>query len=194
MFTGIIESVGKVEKIEGNIFTISHDFEEAFTIGESISLSGMCSTVTMIAKREFAVEIMEESRNKTIFGSIEVGVKINLERSAIIGARNSGHFVLGHVDEQGTVIKREKVSDFELFRIEISPENRKYIVAKGSVAIDGISLTISDLGEDWFEVSIISHTLAETTLGQKKEKDGVNLEYDILGKYALNNMESGVGT
>ena len=186
MFTGIIESIGKVERIEGNIFTISHDFEEAFSLSESVSLSGMCSTVIDVNEKEFSVEIMEESRKKTIFGTIKAGEKINLERSAIIGARNSGHFVLGHIDECGKIIERKRDKDFELFRIQISSENRKYIVAKGSIAIDGISLTISDLGKDWLEVSIISHTLKETTLGNKKVGDLVNLEFDILGKYVLN--------
>ncbi len=186
MFTGIIESIGSVEKIEGNLFTILHDFKDSFSIGESVSLSGMCSTVVRVSGKTFSVEVMEESRNKTIFGTISEGEKINLERSVVMGARNSGHFVLGHIDECGRIIERKRVEDFELFRIQVLPENRKYIVPKGSVAVDGISLTISNLGKNWFEVSIISHTLTETTLGEKTIGNRVNVEFDILGKYALN--------
>ncbi len=226
MFTGIIESVGRIAQIEGNIFMIAHDFVEPFELGESVALSGMCATVIDVPTpptppypnlrqgfgrqageevQSFSVEIMEESRNKTIFGSIAEGDLINLERSAIIGARNSGHFVSGHVDECAEIVKREKIEDFECFRIKISPENRKFIVSKGSIAIDGISLTVSNVSKkssnskgsnstsefeldkaDWCEVSIISHTLSHTTLGQKEVGDSVNIEYDILGKYVLN--------
>lgn len=188
MFTGIVEAVGKVVSVEGNLFTIEHDFEELFELGDSVALSGMCTTIVSIdlENRQFVVEVMEESRNKTIFGNIVAGAWINLERSAIIGARNSGHFVLGHVDECGKIIKRERVEDFELFRIGVLPENRKYIVMKGSIAVDGISLTVSNVGPDWLEISIISHTLNLTTLGKKEATGLVNIEYDILGKYVLN--------
>ncbi len=187
MFTGIVEATGKIKKIEGNIFTISHGFAEKFSIGDSVALSGACMTIVGLGDQSFQVEIMEESRNKTIFGGISVNGLVNLERSAIIGARNSGHFVTGHIDECGEIVSRKKVEDFELFRIKISPENRKYIVSKGSVAVDGISFTISSLGEDFFEISVISHTLKVTNLSEKIVRDGVNLEYDVLGKYVLNN-------
>ena len=185
MFTGIIEAIGNVQNIEGNIYTIAHPFEEAFQMGQSIALSGMCTTVLRSDKNTVQVEIMEESRNKTIFGNIKKGTPINLERSAQIGARNSGHFVLGHIDQVGEIIERKNVEDFVLFRIEVKLENEKYLVHKGSVAVDGISLTVSSIGKQWFEVSIISHTLKNTTLGKKQVGDPVNLEFDILGKYAL---------
>ena len=190
MFTGIIQDCGTIESIKGNLFTISHDLQEPFTVGESVALSGMCATVVQIESQKFTVEIMEESRNRTIFGLAKIGELINLERSAIMGARNSGHFVLGHVDEVGTVIKREKQGDYELFRISITPENASYIVFKGSISVDGISLTISQLSspqtkEPWLEVSIISHTLAITNLKNKAPEHKVNLEFDILGKYIL---------
>ncbi len=185
MFTGIIEDIGQIKNIKGNLFTISHHFSEPFEVGESVSLSGMCATVLKTEGQTFTVEIMEESRNRTIFGDAEVKTKINLERSAKIGTRNSGHFVLGHVDQIGEILDRKKVEDFELFRISIFPENEKFIVPKGSIAVDGISLTISNLGKNCFEVSIISHTLTHTTLGEKQKGDKVNLEFDILGKYIL---------
>jgi riboflavin synthase alpha subunit len=118
--------------------------------------SGNYRYVIAFNEQEFQVEIMEESRNRTIFKNAKIGDLINLERAAKIGDRNSGHFVLGHIDTTGEIIAREKKSDFELFRIKISRDFADLIVFKGSIAVDGISLTISDLGEDWFEVSIIS--------------------------------------
>ncbi len=189
MFTGIIESVGEVKKIEGNIFTISHGFGEKFAVGDSIALSGMCTTVLDATEDVFSVEVMEESRRRTIFGDIKEGGKINLERSAVMGGRNSGHFVLGHVDQVGRILERKTVGDYELFRVSISDEFSELIVFKGSITVDGVSLTISDLGRDWFEVSIISHTLEVTTLGEKQVGDGVDLEFDILGKYILRREE-----
>jgi riboflavin synthase len=192
MFTGIVEAIGKITAVEKNIFTIEHPFKEPFALGDSVSLSGMCSTVIRSDKKHFSVEIMEESRSRTIFGSVGVGENINLERAAQIGARNSGHFVLGHIDELGVVLQRKSIADFECFRIGIATENRKLVVPKGSITLDGISLTISDLSpmntgkNSWFEVSIISHTLGETTLREKTVGTSVNLEYDILGKYILN--------
>ena len=194
MFTGIIEDCGRIKKIENNLFTISHKFQEPLTIGESIALSGMCSTIIKTDHHEFTVEIMIESRKRTIFGTAKVGSLINLERSAKIGTRNSGHFVLGHVDQVGKVIERKRVSDYELFKIAVAPENAKLIIFKGSVAIDGISLTISNLSapkekHPWIEVSIISHTLKVTNLKDKKVDDLVNLEFDVLGKYILRAKE-----
>ena len=189
MFTGIIEDLGKIIKIEEAKFTIAYKSCEILTLGESISLSGMCSTVIAFNEQEFQVEIMKESRNRTIFKNAKIGDLINLERAAKIGDRNSGHFVLGHIDTTGEIIAREKKSDFGLFRIKISRDFADLIVFKGSIAVDGISLTISDLGEDWFEVSIISHTLKYTNLGQKNIKNLVNLEFDILGKYILRSQE-----
>ncbi len=188
MFTGIVEATGKIKKIEKNIFTISHKFKESFSIGDSVSLSGMCATIIAFDDNSFQVEIMKVSRDRTIFGEAKVGEIINLERSAVIGARNSGHFVTGHIDEIGEIISRENINDFVKFKIKISPENRKLIVGKGSIAVNGISFTISNLGNDFFEISVISHTLKVTNLSEKNTRDKVNLEYDILGKHALNNV------
>ncbi len=190
MFTGIVEDTGKIKNIEGNIFTISHKFKEKFSLGDSISLSGMCATIietgTIFFKKFFKVEIMQISRERTIFGESKVGDTLNLERSAIIGARNSGHFVTGHIDEVGKILSGKKVDDFVQFRIKIKRKNRKFIVEKGAIAVEGISFTISGIGDDFFEISVISHTLKVTNLSGKSVGDKVNLEYDILGKYALN--------
>jgi len=183
MFTGIIESVGEILRIDDGIFTISHDFDEKLEIGQSIALSGMCATIIKIDNRQFSVKIIKISRDRTIFGVAKVGEKINLELPSRIGSRNSGHFVLGHIDEIGVILKREKIADFENFRIQISKKNENLIVEKGSIAVDGVSLTISNFGKNWFEVSIIPHTTKNTTFKNKFVGDVVNLEFDILGKY-----------
>ena len=183
MFTGIIEDIGTIEKIEGNLFTVSHLYEEVFKMGESVALSGMCATIIKIIKDTFTVEIMKVSRDRTIFGEIKEGERINIERPVKMGSRNSGHFVLGHVDQVGKVLERKTVGDYVFFRISVLSKNQKLLVPKGSVSVDGISLTVSELGKNFLEVSIVSHTLLHTTLGEKKAGDKVNLEFDVLGKY-----------
>ncbi len=197
MFTGIVETLGKIKKIEGNLFTISHDFGEQFSVGDSIALSGMCTTVLKSDKESFVVEIMAESRRRTTFGSAVEEDFVNLERPAQIGARNSGHFVTGHIDETGEILEKEKEGDYWRFRISVSEKNAPLIVEKGSIAVDGTSMTISQVSSSnskqsiksgvrtWLEVCVISHTLEHTLFGKKSVGDRVNLEYDILGKYVL---------
>ena len=191
MFTGIIEGRGTIKTIEGNVFTITHPFKEGFAIGESIACNGMCATVLTSDESQFTVEIIEESRKLTTFGAAKVEDNINLERSAIIGSRNSGHNVTGHIDQVGVVSKLERQGDYWLIRVNVDRANRKFLVHKGSVALNGISLTISGVSnledkEAWFEVSIISHTWEVTNLNSLIKETGVNVEFDVLGKYALN--------
>lgn len=193
MFTGIIEQVGEIKKIEENRFFIGHQYSEAFEIGESIALNGMCATVVESQNNRLGVDIIEESRNKTTFGKAKIGDRINLERAAKIGQRNSGHNVTGHIDEMGQITTLKTVKDFWLIRIKINKTHRKWLVHKGSVGIEGISLTVSkvsDLTDEmaWLEVSIIPHTWENTTLKSRKVGDGVNVEFDVLGKYALNQV------
>jgi len=213
MFTGIIEGIRKIEKIEGNRFTVVNSqrvnestsqracrgriyaspteiSQNSLKIGESIAVSGVCLTVLEAKKNTFTVEIMQESRKRTTFGSAKKGDVVNLERAAIIGARNSGHFVTGHIDEVGKILKISKVDDYRLFRIGFSSKNARLVVEKGSVAVDGISLTVSGVGKNWFEVAIISHTWNVTNLSRKKVGDGVNLEFDVLGKYIAQTNQS----
>jgi len=190
MFTGIVETKGKIQKIEDNLFTILYyNITDPLGLGESIALSGMCATVVDMDKDWFKVEIMEESRNRTTFGEAKEGDSINLERSARTGERNSGHFVTGHIDEKGKILDLKRQGDYWLFRITFSKENAKLVVEKGSIAIDGISLTVSKVDKEWFEVCIISHTWEVANLKEKKVGDFVNLEFDILGKYILRNEE-----
>ena len=203
MFTGIIEQVGTIKSIDGNRYTIEHAYDEVFELGESIALNGMCSTVVATTTDTFAVDIIQESRQLTTFQNAIVGDRVNLERAAKIGQRNSGHNVTGHIDEIGTVLKLEMVEDFWLLRAGVSPEHRPWLVHKGSVTLGGISLTVSGVSplvppstapsqregshnEAWLEVSIIPYTWEHTTLKMLAVGDGLNVEFDILGKYALN--------
>jgi riboflavin synthase len=195
MFTGIIEQVGTIQKIDGNKFTIGHSFDEDFCIGESVAVNGACMTVLEQSQSTFTVEIMEESRNRTVFGEAREDDEVNLERSARIGERNSGHNVTGHIDQMGKIVERKEVADFWLFRIGMKKENQKLVVEKGSIAVDGISLTLSGvstpgLNSDWFEVSILPYTLEQTNLKTKNVGDNVNIEFDILGKYVVNLQSS----
>ena len=193
MFTGIIEKVGKINSIEANRFVISHDFEESFELGESIALNGMCATVVEFSSNDITVDIIQESRKLTTFGTAQPRDLVNLERAAKIGHRNSGHNVTGHIDEVGEIIKLEWIEDFWLVRVKINPLHRAWLVHKGSVALEGISLTVSGVSDlkandAWFEVSIIPHTWEHTTLKTRAVGDKVNVEFDILGKYALNQV------
>ena len=175
MFTGIIEQVGKIKAIAGNKFTIEHSFDELLKIGESVAINGACMTVLAHDSTTFVIEIMEESRNRTVFGEAKAGDEVNLERAARIGDRNSGHNVTGHIDQMGEILELTKASDYWIFRIGIKPENNKLIVEKGSVAVEGISLTVSAEGENWFEVSILPYTMEETNLHAKKVGDKVEI-------------------
>lgn len=191
MFTGIIEQVGTIQSIKENRFVIEHSYEEPFELGESVALNGMCATVVSSTDSSIEVDIIQESRKLTTFGNAKVGDLVNLERAAKIGQRNSGHNVTGHIDEVGQILKLEFVEDYWLVKIGVKPQHRAWLVHKGSVALEGISLTVSgvsDLKGDkaWFEVSIIPHTWEHTTLKSRAVGDGVNVEFDILGKYALN--------
>jgi riboflavin synthase len=188
MFTGIIEGVGHVQNIDGNRFTLQHSFREPFDLGESIAISGACMTVLASTTNTITVEVMEESRNKTCFHQSAVGQIFNLERSVMVGQRNSGHLVTGHIDELGTIRLLQKKDDFWLVRIQFSKHSAHLVVSKGSIAVDGTSLTVSNLSaleaqEPWFEVCVLPFTWNETTFHTKKVDDFVHLEFDLFGKY-----------
>ncbi len=193
MFTGIIEQVGTIKSIVENRFVISHSYDESFELGESVALNGMCATVVNSTKNSAEVDIIQESRKLTTFGTAKIGDLINLERAAKIGQRNSGHNVTGHIDEVGKILKLDWVEDFWLVRVQVKPSHRAWLVHKGSVALEGISLTVSGVSElradkSWFEVSIIPHTWENTTFKSRAINEGVNIEFDVLGKYALNQV------
>lgn len=187
MFSGIIEELGVVKRIfrQGNLslMEISAALTLAGTkIGESISVNGACLTAIEIKKDYFVFEAMPETTKITNLGALKIGDKVNLERSLRVGDRVSGHFVLGHIDCLGIIRKKGYAGGNLAFEIAIPPGFIKYCLAKGSIAIDGISLTIADRKSNAFSIYIIPHTLKNTTLGFKGPSDRVNIEFDLLAK------------
>ncbi len=187
MFTGIIESTGKIEKIdrEGkNIkLTLSSNLSSELRVDESLSHNGVCLTVTDCNKNFYSVTIIDESLKKTNFSSVKVGSQINLERSLKIDGRLDGHIVQGHVDDIAKCIKKIDQENSWLFTFEFSEKFSDLIIEKGSICINGVSLTCFDTSKTNFTVAIIPHTYDNTNFKLLDEGDYVNLEFDILGKY-----------
>lgn len=156
---------------------------EDLTAGDSITVNGVCLTVTSKTKKEFMVDVSPETMSVTQLGSLKVGDAVNLERAMRIGSRLGGHLVSGHIDGVGTIRKRRKEEGTLLLSIEAPPEVLRYCIKKGSIAVDGVSLTINRLNDKECEVAIIPHTAEHTTLGIKGVGETVNLECDLIGKY-----------
>jgi len=152
-------------------------------IGDSVSVNGVCLTAVSIGKRDFSVEVSPETLSVTTLGSLTAGTPVNLERAMKLNERIGGHLVAGHVDEVGVIRSRHQDGNAIVFTIEAPPEILRYCVAKGSITVDGISLTINDVTDHSFSVAIIPHTAKVTTLGLKQVNDPVNLESDLIGKY-----------
>jgi riboflavin synthase len=192
VFTGIVEELGEVVGIE-----VSGDSARLrvrgplvtgdASRGDSIAINGVCLTVTGTQDGEFSADVMGETLGRSSLGVLTPGAAVNLERPLRPDGRLGGHIVQGHVDGTGTVLTRRPATGWEVVRISIPSQLARYLVEKGSVAVDGISLTVSALGdsggEAWFEVSLIPETLARTTLGRKQPGDVVNLEVDMIAKY-----------
>lgn len=187
MFTGIIKRVSTVEKAsyEDNGFFVSIKIPRGWKIeeGESIAVNGVCSTVKDLDEKTFTVEYMPESVKKTTVGNFEKGTEINLEKSLKVNDLLDGHIVQGHVDTRGKIINIKKEEESKLMKIQVPEEFMKYIASKGSIAVDGISLTVVDVGKNWFSTSLVSYTLENTNLGNIREGSEVNIETDILAKY-----------
>ena len=188
MFTGIIEEIGTIKQIvsgsKSSTITISASkVLEDVKIGDSICTNGVCLTVTKFGEHEFTVDVMAETVRKSTFGQTKSGANVNLERALAIGDRLGGHMVSGHIDGTGEIIGYEREENAVWVTIKTSPAILRYIIQKGSIAIDGISLTVAVLEDDYFKVSIIPHTGEETTLLKNKIGDHVNLENDLVGKY-----------
>ena len=193
MFTGIIEGLGNIvsfdkktnnrsaAKMKINIGKIA----KGLKIGDSVAINGVCLTAVGISKGITEFEMVGETIKKTNLGYLERGDKVNIERSLKIGERLEGHFVLGHVDGIGIISKIEKQSNQIQIWIKLPKELSKHVIKKGSITVDGISLTVVDVLKDQFSVSIIPHTMQITNLSYKKVSDKVNIETDILGKYIL---------
>ena len=188
IFTGIIEELGAVKNINRG----PHSFQiniaaqkvvEDLKIGDSIAVNGVCLTVTSFSTTHFIADVMPETLNKTNLKELKGGMQVNLERALTLNSRLGGHLVQGHVDAIGTILQKERLDIAVIFRIEAPPEVLKYTVNKGSIAIDGISLTVVDVFTDSFTVSLIPHTAKYTTLGFKEPGVTVNLESDVIGRY-----------
>jgi riboflavin synthase len=196
MFTGIVEDLGEVEAIEhegdsARIYIRSVKVTQDARIGDSIAVNGVCLTVTTLlgsppghnAPRGFVADVMGETLRLTSLKDIAPGTKVNLERSVKVTDRLGGHLVQGHVDGTATIVSRDPQEHWEIVRIGLPADLSKYVAHKGSVTVDGISLTVSGVADDWFEVSLIPETLKRTTLGVKQPGEPVNLEVDVIAKY-----------
>ncbi|MEU3223417.1 riboflavin synthase [Streptomyces sp. NPDC006976] len=188
MFTGIVEELGEVvavEKLEdasrfrlrGPVVT------EGAGHGDSIAVNGVCLTVVDLGEHEFTADVMAETLNRSSLGALTTGSRVNLERPMALGGRLGGHIVQGHVDGTGRILERRPSENWEIVKVSLPDGLSRYVVEKGSITVDGVSLTVVDAGPDFFTISLIPTTLALTTLGIKQPGDPVNLEVDVIAKY-----------
>ncbi|MEE9365647.1 MAG: riboflavin synthase [Dehalococcoidales bacterium] len=184
MFTGIIEEVGKVFSASTAKLVISApQVIDGMKLGDSIAINGACLTVTDFDRASFSVDVMPETLKRTNLGLLEAGDSVNLERPMALGGRLGGHLVQGHIDDVGRIVSLEWEGDALLFRFEAPPEVMRYTAPKGFIAVDGISLTITEKDTGSFGVSVVEYTHRNTILGSRKVGDVVNLEVDIIAKY-----------
>jgi len=188
MFTGIILGKGKVVEKKssgsGMVFSLEADFDLTDPEeGESIAVNGVCLTAKNISVRKFTVDVSPESLARTNLGTLSIGSMVNLERALRLSDRLGGHMVSGHVDAVSKVIERRPLGNFVQFTFAVPPGLAKYIIEKGSIAIDGTSLTVNSCDDTTFSIVVIPHTLEVTLLGKLREGDAVNIEVDLIGKY-----------
>lgn len=198
MFTGIIEEIGYVKRINQQSRSAQIEIKADkvlgdVAVGDSIAVNGVCLTVVAFDSQHFTADVMPETISKTNLRELKPGSPVNLERALQLGGRLGGHIVQGHVDAIGTIVEKQILEIAIIYRIATEPELLQYVVPKGSVAIDGISLTVVDVFQDSFTVSLIPHTAHETVLGEKKPGDRVNLESDIIGRYVKHLMNRNHG-
>lgn len=193
MFTGIIKKISAIEDIyskNGSLFAvIKKEKDWPVELGQSISINGVCSTVQKFDKSSFLVEWMPETLKKTTVSSFKKGQLVNLETSLNLNSLLDGHIVQGHVDAVGKVLEIKPLKDSKILKIKTPTKFMKLIVDKGSVAVDGISLTVVDTGRDWFTVSLVSYTVVNTNFQNTKKGDLVNIETDVLAKYVAKLMK-----
>lgn len=188
MFTGIVEELGKIRSIQvksqdATLEIQASDVLNDAKVGDSISVDGACFTIRFLTSEAFTVDVSAETLRRTTLGERKVGDPVNLERSLRLSDRLGGHLVLGHVDEVATICGWKDEGDASLMQVTISSATKPYIAYKGSVTVDGVSLTVSNLHADAFEVALIPHTKDVTTLGTKRTGARVNLEVDIIARY-----------
>lgn len=195
MFTGIIEEIGTIAEVQQipNGITVkirATTVLEDIKIGDSIAVSGPCLTVRDLAKDAFVADISEETCHRTTLRNCKVGTLVNLERSLRLGDRIGGHLVLGHVDEVATITDWINEGSSSRMQVTVSPKVKPYIAYKGSIAVDGVSLTIANVNDNTFEVALIPHTLGVTTLGENSIGDNVNIEVDVMARYIETLMQN----
>jgi riboflavin synthase len=188
IFTGLIMEVGRVRRLDrrasGAYFIIEcQRVLQGTQIGDSITVNGVDLTVTTMSDNQFTADASLETLNRSTLGQLRIGSRVNLERALGVGERLGGHMVQGHVDGTASLISTTPEGNAYRMRFRAPKVLMRYIAMKGSICVDGISLTVAGLGEDWFEVAVIPHTWRETTLGELKNSDRVNLEVDVLAKY-----------
>lgn len=194
MFTGIIKNIGTIAGVnrenDNYRLTINHGLND-LNLGDSVSINGICLTVVDFQKNQFQVDVMPETIKRTNLAEMSVGTKVNLEPALKPNSEIGGHFVLGHIDTTGKLLSREVTENSVLLTFSIPKKYNPYLVEKGSIAIDGVSLTLIAVTEDTFQVGIIPYTQDETILGSLEVNQTVNLETDILGKYIYKDLKRG---
>ena len=194
MFTGIVEELGTVEAVEQQSDAVRLTVRattalEGTDLGDSIAVNGCCLTVAERTAVTWTADVMAETLAKTGLGSLAAGDRVNLERAATVGSRLGGHLVQGHVDAVGHVVRREPGEHWDVVTVSMPRELAPYLVDKGSITVDGVSLTVVEAQRDGFTVSLIPETLRRTTLGFREPGDAVNLEADVIGKYVARQLE-----
>jgi len=190
MFTGIIEGTGTVAALataaDGSGARLEVEapwLAGRLAVGESVAVNGCCVTVAQATAAGFAADLVAETLRRTALGGLVAGAEVNLERPMALGGRLGGHLVQGHVDGVARILDRTPVGDGEEVRVELPPKLERYVVEKGSVAVDGVSLTVAGVGPGWFAVALVPHTLEVTTLGRRRPGDLIQLEVDVVAKY-----------
>ncbi len=182
MFTGIIEDLGTVDSMAKGVITVKTRLAD-IAIGDSVAINGICLTATAVKNTILSFDFTPETLSVTTISTLKIGEKVNLERAMKASGRLGGHIVSGHVEAIGGVLSVTRTGNSHVFKFSLPENIERYVVAKGSIAIDGISLTVVETGKDWFTVSVIPHTMDTTTLQTRKRGMKVNLEADILARY-----------
>lgn len=194
MFTGIVEELVEVVAVEetgaGRRLVVANAFETTPAIGDSVAVNGVCLTVVGTESATITFDVVRETLERSNLGALDVGARVNLERPMAAAGRFDGHVVQGHVDGRGEVTARRAEGDAERVRVDLPQSLGRYVVEKGSITVDGVSLTVTAVGEGWVEFVLIPHTLQATTLGSRQIGEQVNIEVDVIAKYVERLLEA----